>query len=348
MALQEALNRHDYNLTVDGIFGPATDSAVRRLQTSQNLTSDGIVGPATRAALLSSGSAPVTAVTSDSYTMVKYIHTFSAAACTLDLLGNNVPVPSFVRTGAGLTCEALRASANPIPPSSLDRAAFESLIASKEYRGYIHIPAYTVRCIGGKADSIAPASADDQFSWSEGYTKLHVPGTSGNSFKIGERYLADSRVNRPEVDLVRTADGASFDVSFASASRVATDERIAGAGLTGYDSPFIWMTFHERISCGGSPVASVAYNDIPTTKIYVNGRQAAYDGQGSHFADFLKQGGTTVHDKGYGNLAAQCHTRQFTSGTALPWDPRSFCLLGRVLSRGTVGVSSGGAAKGGR
>ena len=47
-ALQEMLNRLGYNAgTADGIFGTKTEAAVKRLQSDFNLTVDGIAGPAT-------------------------------------------------------------------------------------------------------------------------------------------------------------------------------------------------------------------------------------------------------------------------------------------------------------
>lgn len=51
-ALQRTLNRQGESLQIDGIFGPATEAAVRRFQQRNHLTVDGIVGPATRVALL--------------------------------------------------------------------------------------------------------------------------------------------------------------------------------------------------------------------------------------------------------------------------------------------------------
>jgi peptidoglycan hydrolase-like protein with peptidoglycan-binding domain len=50
--LQYLLRARGHSLTVDGIFGPRTDAAVRAFQQQKGLAVDGIVGPKTWSALI--------------------------------------------------------------------------------------------------------------------------------------------------------------------------------------------------------------------------------------------------------------------------------------------------------
>jgi peptidoglycan hydrolase-like protein with peptidoglycan-binding domain len=51
-ALQFLLRAHGHNLAVDGMFGPATQAAVKAFQTGKGMTADGIVAPQTWSALI--------------------------------------------------------------------------------------------------------------------------------------------------------------------------------------------------------------------------------------------------------------------------------------------------------
>ncbi|WMT58763.1 peptidoglycan-binding domain-containing protein [Truepera radiovictrix] len=52
VTVQYLLRHHGGNLSVDGSFGSATESAVRSFQSARNLTVDGVVGPSTWGALI--------------------------------------------------------------------------------------------------------------------------------------------------------------------------------------------------------------------------------------------------------------------------------------------------------
>ena len=51
-ALQFLLRAHGHNLAVDGMFGPATEAAVKAFQTGKGMTADGTVTPQTWLALI--------------------------------------------------------------------------------------------------------------------------------------------------------------------------------------------------------------------------------------------------------------------------------------------------------
>ena len=50
-SLQEQLISAGFAIIADGVFGPATENAVKQFQQKKQLTVDGIVGPSTQAAL---------------------------------------------------------------------------------------------------------------------------------------------------------------------------------------------------------------------------------------------------------------------------------------------------------
>jgi len=67
-AAQWLLNEHGYGvIAVDGVFGAATERAVKSFQSARGLSADGVIGARTWTALLSSGWRPVLSQGSTGY-----------------------------------------------------------------------------------------------------------------------------------------------------------------------------------------------------------------------------------------------------------------------------------------
>jgi hypothetical protein len=253
----------------------------------------------------------VTTVVSDSYTSVEYIEAFSYSGCTSDLIQHGIGV-------APVLCGALRASANSAPPARLDSTNTANFEASKEYRGYMMVPPYQLICnaAGNEVLSVQPVSGTS-FATSLGYTKDSIPRV-GTAYKSGESFNPqDSSFDTGTPTVVTDSDGA-VTISYRWASRIATQERDGQYYLSGYDAPFVWLTFDEKISCDGQQAARFNFTNFPATDLYINGVEVSHNKETNNFAKFIKQGGKTLHAPGRGNLAFPCRVRQFDNGNSQP------------------------------
>lgn len=105
---QELKDRGIYNGSVDGIFGKATQDAVKKFQKQQNLTADGIVGAATLKKLgISIGTMP-SATDSNVYLLARIISAESRAEPYIGQVAvgavvlNRIEHPSFPDTLSGV------------------------------------------------------------------------------------------------------------------------------------------------------------------------------------------------------------------------------------------------------
>jgi hypothetical protein len=156
---------------------------------------------------------------------------------------------------------------------------------------------------------------DSPFYASLGYTKVPIAGVT---YQPGESFNPqDPTFDTGTPTILRDPDGAVI-ISYRWASRLATFERRVQYDISGYDAPFIWLTFDEKIGCDGRQAARFHFTDFPSTDLYINGLRVSHDKQTNNIAKFIKQGGTTLHPPGYGNLAFPCHIKQFDNGNPTP------------------------------
>lgn len=275
-------------------------------------------------------------IISDSYASVEYIEGFSVSGCTSDLLQHGIyGSKAFLAASGGnitaaatLLCRALRSSANSAPPSSLDAQTVGTFEASQEYRGFMMVPSYQLNCsASGEVLSVALAG-NSPFYASLGFTR--DPLLLGALYQSGESYNPQDPTFDTGVPTIVTDPDGAVTISYRWASRIATLERKAQYYISGYDAPYVWLTFDEKIGCNGQQVARFNFTDFPATDLYINGSEVSHDAETNNFAKFIKQGGKTLNPVGHGNLAFPCHVKQFDNGNAQPTYSYKACQDGRL------------------
>jgi hypothetical protein len=241
--------------------------------------------------------------TSPDFKVVQYIKDFNESgfgppACIGSLwLGLGISLPF-----ATISCVGLEESHNPDPASNMGGAAWGSLLASKEYRGLVHLPPVTVGCVHGSAQSYSIAGT---FEHSGGYTP-NIPRILG-AYDPGDEYTQAPYAkyyNQPAPEV--TVAGANVTVEYLSASRVANSDRKIAYALTHYDAPFIWTELREVVSCSGYAFVPVS-SDFPTSVVYENNKRVGEQVQSKDLSDFIASGGYgKYHVPGVGIFDPRC------------------------------------------
>jgi len=243
--------------------------------------------------------------TSPDFKVVRYIHTFDKSACQIDL-EFNLPASE---TDAGLACDGLLSSANPVPPNLLDNHSWTEFLASNQYRGIIHVPALHVTC--SKDRKITSFDQGQQFEKGLEVSDGFTPTGNGN-FDPAEPYRGSLAGLFNDPDLTVTPTGDAVIVSYIGGSRLSTTARLFVFELLGYDAPFVWTVFREKVSCTSFNVV-IVNSDFPTTNMYVDNKLAMFQPQTPRLANFIRSGGTQLHDIGIGFLDPICSMNEATT-----------------------------------
>jgi hypothetical protein len=250
-----------------------------------------------------------TTVISNSYASVEYIENFSVSGCINDLIQHSVG-GIFKATAL---CGALRDSANSAPPSQLNAQTIGRFESSKEYRGFMMVPSFALTCSASGEVLSTSLAGDSPFYASLGFTKA-----PRKIFSSGESYNPqDPSFDTGALTFITDPDGA-VTISYRWASRIATLERKGQYLISGYDAPYVWLTFDEKIGCDGQQKARFDYTNFPATDLYINGVEVSHSKETNSFAHFIKQGGKVLNPPGYGNLAFPCVVKQFDNGNSQP------------------------------
>ena len=215
--------------------------------------------------------------------------------------------PGIVESPAEITaaCIALDFSANVDPPNSFSSGTdWDNWRNTKEYRGYTHVPAFTVTCDGNTLMSFTPPSdpqfvdagnptsdpndvpSADQNRNPYGYTK--VPQGLSNAYDLGDTY------SPPYNGIQWSSDSSCVHVFDSRAARIANgDRQLQYTVLPHTDAPFIFRQVQLEICCSSGCNAEqvrVSRSTVPTSALYINGNQVSQIYQ-TELGEFIASGG---------------------------------------------------------
>ena len=230
-----------------------------------------------------------------------------------------------------LICGALAVSTNNNPPDHFAGPGYrdwDNWTASKEYRGYIHLPSMTVVCDSNNqivnanprdleyVDENNPTGRLDVIKDPNrspyGYTKIPM------RYELGDVYL-DKQYNGLSWSYSLPHGSArakeTIHLNDQRAARLADVERHGQWLLTQYDAPFIYDATDVYVSCvSGNTDVFVNASTFPSTQLYINGRKVNGGSiKQDHLYEFIAAGGHNLANPGHGVLApAAAHEIHWT------------------------------------
>ncbi|CAG8727656.1 21865_t:CDS:2 [Gigaspora margarita] len=190
-----------------------------------------------------------------------------------------------------MVCGALKLSANDDPPTSFSDmngvgGDFDKWARGKEYRGYIHIPSFNVKC-DAKGYLVTANPRDPDYRNKENPTK------------------------NPEQcdDAERNPYGTS---------RLSHDERYEQQNVTKTDAPFIFTYVNIKVCCNRQVSVTVSRSIFPQTRLYIDGKMFSEQEQ-TDLGRFILSGGSQSDPS---KLSKDGHGKIAPSGKQLTWNKK--------------------------
>ncbi|CAG8705691.1 11656_t:CDS:1 [Gigaspora margarita] len=203
---------------------------------------------------------------------------------------------------------------------------FDKWTRSKEYRGYIHIPSFNVKCdASGNLVTANPRDPDyrnkenptkspDQVDDAErnpyGYTKipLYARIKCTNEYEPADVYTEDLTFigfqSKPKS--FNNRDTCLNILDFRT-SRLSNCSRYAQQELTGTDAPFIFTNVNMKVCCNRQVSITIDRSVFPQTRLYIDGKMVGEQEQ-TDLGQFILSGGrqpdpSKLSKVGHGKIA---------------------------------------------